>query len=239
MLKCLIPAVLFFAAAAQADLDLESWDRLLGEAVGEGYVDYTLWQDNPDFNALVEQIASVETGQMSHLQQLAFYINTYNILAAEGILNGGSPDSLLGRYGFFKRDKYQVAGEPINLYDLEHERIRPLEEPRVHFAIVCASQSCPILRNEAYFPARLDEQLEDAARSFINDPQRNKFDLHNSVAHVSKIFDWFEEDFEVDGLSLQQYLARYVAEPAVAASLDQNQFRIKYLRYDWHLNGRK
>jgi hypothetical protein len=239
MLKVLVVVLLIFATSARADLDLETWDRLLGEAVDEGFVDYTLWRDNPEFDALVQQIAAADTGVMSREQQLVFYINAYNILAAQGILDGGSPKSLLGRYGYFKRDKYEVAGQSINLYSLEHDFILPLEEPRIHFAIVCASASCPVLRSEAYVPGKLDEQLDDAARGFINDTQRNQFDLHKGVARISKIFDWFEEDFEVDGRSLQQYLAPYVTDPDVAAALEQNALRVKHLKYDWNLNGRK
>ena len=150
------------AMSSQASLDLTSWDEMLASAVTEGQVDYRQWRDNPRFDALVNQIAEADVAGMSREEALVFYINAYNILAARGILDGSSPSSLLGRYVYFKRDKYTVAGESVNLYDLEHELIRPLGEARIHFAIVCASASCPILRNEAY---TLEKQLPSALHS--------------------------------------------------------------------------
>lgn len=233
LLACLL------SLPAQAQLDLDSWDRLLGAAVTDGFVDYRQWRDNPDFEALVEQVATAETGAMSREQLLVFYINAYNVLAAQGILDGGSPSSLLGRFGYFKRDKYTVAGQRINLYDLEHELIRPLGEARIHFAIVCASQSCPILRDEAYRAGRLDEQLEDATAGFINDEERNRFDSARGTAEISRIFDWFEEDFVEAAGSVQSYLAGYVRDPLAQQKLQAGQLEIDHLDYDWELNGVK
>jgi hypothetical protein len=86
-------------------------------------------------------------------------------------------------------------GERISLYQLEHEWIRPLKDPRISFAIVCESVSCPILQNEAYTLQNLDQQLESAAVYFINDRERNRFNTEQGEAEVSSIFKWFEEDF--------------------------------------------
>ncbi|MEM9254324.1 MAG: DUF547 domain-containing protein [Pseudomonadota bacterium] len=223
--------------ASHAQIDLDSWNKLLGEAVSNGYVDYNQWRENPEFDALVTQIARTDVASLGKEQQLVFYINAYNILAARGILDGSSPSSLLGRYVYFKRDKYQIAGQKISLYDLEHQRILPLGEPRIHFAIVCASASCPILRDEAYRLDTLNEQLDDAARGFINDVERNRFDVNDKKAGLSKIFQWFTEDFEVDGGTLQEYIANYVQDPEVASTLRGNEFKVKYLPYNWGLNG--
>ncbi|MEM1112837.1 MAG: DUF547 domain-containing protein [Pseudomonadota bacterium] len=225
------------SASAQADVDYDAWDTLLKSAVINEQVSYGQWRDNPTFDALVEQVGSADTTDMTRQEQLVFYINAYNILAAQGILAGGSPSSLLGRWAYFKRDKYTVGGQEINLYDLEHELIRPLNEPRIHFAIVCASTSCPILRAEAYTLDRLDQQLDDAARTFINDTRRNRFNAASREAGLSKIFDWFTEDFETPAGSLQVYLADYVADPEAAALLREEGMQIKYLKYDWNLNG--
>ena len=158
-------------------------------------------------------------------------------LAARGILDGSSPGSLLGRHVYFKRDKYLVAGERITLHALEHELIRPLKEPRIHFAIVCASQSCPILQREAYTLKQLDQQLEAAARNFINDRQRNQFNPTSRRAELSSIFKWFEEDFTEAAGSLQGYLAPMIDDENVARLLEQEAFKISYLKYDWSLNG--
>jgi hypothetical protein len=240
----LLPSLIFGALMlvsppALAKLDLDLWDALLDSAVDNGYVEYHQWDNNQDFDALVEQIANTDTADMTAREKLVFYINAYNILAARGILGGGSPSSLLGRHFYFKRDKYRVAGEEISLHELEHEWIRPLKEPRIHFAIVCASQSCPILQNQAYRLHTLDAQLEAAAIDFINDPERNNFDIDKKRARLSSIFDWFEEDFVDAAGSVQAYLTSLIEDPAVKELLMNEGFQIKYLKYDWQLNGKR
>jgi hypothetical protein len=235
----LLLLLLASASPSQASLDLAAWDQLLEDAVAEGRVDYRQWRDNPRFDALVEQIADADVSGMNREEALVFYINAYNILAARGILDGSSPSSLLGRYTYFKRDKYTVAGAKINLHALEHELIRPLGEARIHFAIVCASASCPVLRNEAYTLEKLEQQLNDATRTFINDPGRNRFDATDEEARISRIFDWFEEDFDADAGSLQRYLARYVQDQDVAELLSAEKMKVKFLKYEWNLNGVK
>ena len=235
--KMLLMAILLMPFPAAAELDIKTWNALLAKAVTDGNVDYTQWEQNLSFDALVEQIGTTETGEMNRQQKLVFFINAYNILAARGILDGSSLGSLLGRYVYFKRDKYLVAGERITLHALEHELIRPLKEPRIHFAIVCASQSCPILQREAYTLKHLDQQLEAAAMDFINDQERNQFNATSGRAELSSIFKWFEEDFVEAAGSLQAYLAPMIDNEKVADLLEQEAFRISYRKYDWSLNG--
>jgi len=225
-------------SSVSAELDTASWSALLGNAVNEGFVDYGQWIDNADFDALVDQVAAADVSNMTREEKLVFYINSYNILAARGILNGSSPSSLLGRYVYFKRDKYQVAGDVISLHELEHERIRPLDEPRIHFAIVCASISCPILQSQAYTVERLDAQLDAAATGFINDNERNRFYPVRGEAELSSIFKWFKEDFVDTAGSLQAYIATYVAHQDSASLLKEGDFEVDYLPYDWSLNGK-
>ena len=235
--KILLVAILLMPFPAAAELDLATWDALLKEAVIDGNVDYTQWRHNLSFNALVDQIGTVDTSAMTRQQKLVFYINAYNILAARGILDGSSPSTLLGRHVYFKRDKYLVAGNRITLHELEHDLIRALQEPRIHFAIVCASKSCPILQSEAYTLQRLDQQPTVAAMGFINSAQHNQFNPANRRAQLSSIFKWFEEDFVAASGSLQAYLASMVDDKDVADLLEQDAFNISYRRYDWRLNG--
>ncbi len=240
MLRALLFILLVLPAlSVQASLDLDRWDALLAQAVSDGQVDYRQWRENPDFDALVSQVGDTDTSGMSRQARLAFLINAYNILAAEGILAGSSPSSWLGRLGYFRRDSYLVAGREMSLHELEHEVMRPLGEARIHFAIVCASESCPVLRAEAYRPASLDAQLDDAASNFINDPRRNRFDAAAREAEISPIFDWFAEDFEAEAGGVQPYIAPYVEEPAVAALLREGIMALDYADYSWELNGVK
>ena len=220
-----------------AVIDWSQWDTLVRAHVVRGHVDYDAIRDDPGFDATVERIATADLAGHDRATLLAFFINTYNVLAVRGILDGHSPRSNLGKLRFFYRDKYTVAGEELSLNRLEHDRIRPLGEPRIHFAIVCASASCPPLRSEAYVVDFLDRQLDDNARAFLNDPSTNRFDVEAGVAHLSKIFKWFREDFESAAGSIQSYLSEYVEDPRAAQALKDGRLDVRYLDYDWSLNG--
>ena len=125
----------------------------------------------------------------------------------------------------------------MSLYELERDVLIPLGDSRIHFAIVCASASCPPLRSEAYLAARLNRQLDDQARVFLNDSKKNRFQPSRRHAQLSKIFDWFEDEFEQRAGSVANYVARYVTDESLAQALRSEQFSIEHLDYDWSLNG--
>jgi hypothetical protein len=238
----LVMAIMFFPVAGSAQEPADSphkpFDGVLKAHVSEGSVNYAGVAADQRFAVYVKSLQQADPQKFSaRNERLAFWINAYNALAIQGVLNGSSPRSFFGKIGFFYNDKYPVGGLVTNLYDLEHKILRPLAEPRIHFAIVCASMSCPILRAEAFAAERLDQQLDDSTRRFINDTTRNRFDREKKLAHLSKIFDWFKEDFEQHSGSVSRYLARYVDDPALAQELADGQYKIKYLEYRWDLNG--
>jgi hypothetical protein len=228
--------LLFAAGAATAQgVDHAPFDALLRANVRSGVVDYRGFQNNPAFRGYLEALA--RPGQPDdRAARLVYYINAYNALAIEGILQGLSPSTLFGRARYFKFREWPLNGKSITLHDLEHTILRSLGEPRIHFAIVCASKSCPPLRAEAYAVDRLDAQLDDQARQFVNDPMRNRFDVNSKTAQLSAIFNWSDEDFRSAG-STQRFIARYVADPAVAKGLAADQFKVDWIDYDWNLNG--
>ena len=231
--------LLAMANASTAALDYSAFDELLQQNVRNGFVDYEGIEANPRFRRFVQQVGEIDAGTSPERnEQLTFYINAYNALAIQGILDGYSPASLWGRYKFFKSKKYVVLGKKINLFDLERKILIPMGEPRIHFAIVCASMSCPRLSDRAYLPETLEQQLDEGARRFINDVSRNHFDLPRRTAYISKIFDWYKEDFEVAAGSVQRYLASYVEDAEVAEALGNDEFDVRFLKYDWNLNGR-
>jgi hypothetical protein len=122
---------------------------------------------------------------------------------------------------------------------LEHEVLRArFKEPRIHFALVCAAVGCPALRAAAYRGDRIGEQLEEQARLFHRQPRHLRWDAESKVLHLSAIYDWFGKDFTGDGETVITVAARY-APPAVAESLRRHRDRltVKYLDYDWSLNG--
>ncbi|NOS79597.1 MAG: DUF547 domain-containing protein [Nitrospira sp.] len=214
------------------------FDRVLQAHVRDAEVDYPAILADRWFVQYLDDLDRVDPNSLSKDEQLAFWINVYNAYAIKGILDGYSPGTWVGRYRYFIGRTYRVGGASINLYDLERDiLIAQFHEPRIHFAIVCASSSCPKLQARIYGGTELNRQLEQGAREFINDPSRNRFDRANRVAYLSKIFDWFTEDFEAQAGSLQQYVARYVSDPVLTQELATVPYRIEFLDYDWSLNG--
>ncbi len=225
------------AVAGETSLH-QPFDQVLREHVKNGYVDYPAIARDPRFGAYLSVLRETNPATLgSREERLAFWINAYNALAIKGILDGKSPNGFFNRIGFFKTIDYEVGGRVINLYDLEREVIIPMGEPRIHFAIVCASHSCPALRSEAYAAEHLAEQLEENTRRFINDSTRNRFDRSQKVAYLSKIFDWYLEDFERQSGTVLEYVAQYVADPELARELHSGGYDVDYLDYNWTLNG--
>jgi Protein of unknown function, DUF547 len=208
-------------------------------SVKDGVVHYPEIQSDRRFAAYLALLDRVNPSALStDSDRLAFWINAYNACAIQGILDGYSPKPYIGWYRFFKTHTYRIGGARLNLSDLEHEILRKdFHEPRIHFAIVCASSSCPKLPSWAYNPVQLDQQLDQAARAFVNDPTRNRFDRQHKIAYLSKIFDWFEDDFAGTFGSALQFVARYVHDADLARELTPGVYRIVYLDYDWNLNG--
>lgn len=229
---------LFCLPAAASLPDSEDLDAVLLRNVRNGFVDYDGIRADPAFTRYLTGLATATDSDLDKPDvRLAFLINAYNALAIRGILDGHSPSSWFGRYNYFKRREYGLLGGTTTLEQLEHGRILPLGEPRVHFAIVCASLSCPRLASRSYDPVTLDAQLDAAARVFANDPTRNRYDVQRRIAFLSSIFDWYQADFIRAAGSTQKYLARYVSDPAAAGLLAQDGFEVRYVPYDWELNG--
>lgn len=218
--------------------DVDNLDAVLLRNVRNGFVDYDGIRADPAFERFVTGLATATEADLETPEaRLAFLINAYNALAIRGILDGYAPTSWLGRRAYFQRREYDLLGGTTTLEQLEQGRILPLDEPRVHFALVCASLSCPRLASDAFDSATLDAQLDAAARAFANDPTRNRFDVQRRIAFLSSIFDWYQADFIRAAGSVQQYLARYVSDPAAAELLAKDGFEVRFVAYDWDLNG--
>jgi hypothetical protein len=222
---------------APTEFSHQLFDEIVRTHVKDGIVDYPRVSQDSRFQNYIQQLDRVDpNGLPTRNDRLALWINAYNAFAIQGILDGLSPLTLWGRYRYFIARDHQVGGRCIDLYDLEQKILIPaFHEPRIHFAIVCASRSCPKLQSWAYSPERLDEQLEQSARDYINDPTRNRFDRERRVARLSMIFKWFEQDFADRAGSLLHYVKPFVADSAVAAELES--YRVEFLEYDWRLNG--
>jgi hypothetical protein len=217
----------------------QAFDEVLRVRVVDGVVQYPQIAIDLRFDAYLRLLDRVDPNALpTREDRLAFWINAYNAFAVKGILDGYSPRTKFGQYRYFIAKDHRVGGATINLYDLERKLLIPdFREPRIHFAIVCASLSCPKLHSWAYTADRLEEQLEQSARDYINDPTRNRFDRARKIAYLSMIFNWFEEDFVIHSGSLISYVKRYVADPDLARDLESAPYRVEFLEYDWNLNG--
>jgi hypothetical protein len=215
------------------------FSEVLSAHVKDGWVNYPGIQTDGRLPTYLAQLDRMDPDSFAtRHERLTFWINAYNAFAIKGILDHYSPMTLVGRYRYFISRDYRVGGEAINLYDLERKVIiAQFHEPRIHFAIVCASLSCPWLQPWVYQADQLEEQLESVAQVFINDATKNRFDRQAKVAYLSMIFKWYAEDFEAYSGSLLKYVRKYVSDQELARDLESSSYTVKFLDYDWGLNG--
>ena len=237
--------------------DHGNWNTLLADHVTPlrggvaTAVDYDgMAKDRAHLTTYLDSLSAVKKAdfqQWSHSEQLAFLINAYNAFTVELILREDQPDSIrdIGNFlsGPWDKDFFSLFGKPRTLDEVEHEMIRAnpnLMDPRIHFAVNCASIGCPALRTEAYRGETLDAQLEDSAKKFLGDPQRNRYNSDSDVLEVSKIFDWYEEDFDNAAGTVAAYLLPYADELGVPEGkrerMKEDDITIRHLNYDWALN---
>lgn len=230
-----------------------AWTTLLSRQVRSGWVDYAGLKPEGR-GALAAYLATLEGVCRGHIdrwtrpQRLAFWINVYNAYAVRLVLEH-HPIASIRSIGFLPfaafRERFiplgLLRGEAdarLSLDDVEHGILRKeFGEPRIHFAIVCASKGCPALRSEAYRDQDLEAQLEHAARGFVGDPSKNRFDAAARILYLSSIFKWFRADFEAAAGSLPAFVARYT-DPPTRTALEAAPVKVKFLEYDWSLNGR-
>jgi len=205
-------------------------------------VDYAALKRSSAWQKLVFQLGRARPRSLaSRADQLAFWINAYNILAIQMVVDHYPVASIRDIGSFlrpvWKRTAGRIDGESISLDEIEHDVLRKLGEPRIHAAIVCASTSCPSLRREPYTAEGLDDQLESSTRAWIASPTKGlAIDEAAGAVRLSRIFDWFASDFEKSG-GVLAFVADH-ASPVQRAWLRENgaRARIEYFEYDWTLN---
>jgi uncharacterized protein DUF547 len=221
----------------------DTLDCVLRTYVKDGRVDYRELKENPSgLIAFLHEAASVTKPQFdswSRAQQKAFLINLYNAATLKMIVDHYPISSIKKIAGWvegpWKQPVVLLWGERVTLDFVENGLLRKMGDPRVHFAIVCASLGCPKLQSFAYVPGKLDGQLDQAAREFLADTNKNRFDAKDRVIVLSPIFEWFGGDFQSGSGSVLNFVSRYV--PGDEAALASNPARpIRYSSYDWSLN---
>ncbi len=231
-----------------AKIDFSDWDGLLKRFVqvssdGVNRVDYAAFRSGGK-GALAKVIADLTALPISRYtrdEQLAYWINLYNAVTVQVILAHYPVESIrdidispgLFSDGPWDKELVSVEGEALSLNDIEHRILRPIwNDPRLHYAVNCASIGCPNLARDAYDGAEVGNRLDSAAKDYINDPRG--VSVAGSKVTVSKIYDWFQEDFGGSTHSVLAHLKRYAA-PALAERLDAIG-DIEDTRYDWSLN---
>lgn len=252
-------AILLSSTAAFADFNHSSWDSLLnknvtmtngGKASVVNYAGMKADQTKLDsYMAATSKVSQSEFNGWSKDEQLAFLINVYNAGTVELVLTKypgiKSIKDIGGVFGSpWKQNFIPLLGKTRSLDDIEHNLIRGSKrynEPRIHFAVNCASIGCPALLDDAFTASKLDKQLEQVTSKFLADNSRNR--LKGSTLEVSPIFKWYKEDFETNWRGtkdLEGFLARYSSSLGLnksqEADLKAGKTKISYTSYDWNLN---
>jgi Protein of unknown function, DUF547 len=203
------------------------------------------------YTASLSAVSQASFDAFSKAQQMAFLINAYNAFTVELILTRYPKLDSIKDLGSLLSSPWKpkfisLLGGKHSLDNIEHDMLRArgrYDEPRVHFAVNCASIGCPALREEAFTPDKLEAQLEEQAQRFMADRSRNRWNAQNGRLEVSKIFDWFGEDFRsgFKGVtSLEVFLARYAQQladtPAERERIRAGGLPVSFLDYDWKLN---
>ena len=213
-----------------ASVDHSSWDALLQKHVDDkGNVDYAaMAADSEELNAYLKLLNENAPSENSlKNEKLAYYINLYNVATVKLIVDNYPLKSIKDLSSPWDKKWVKVGDKKYSLGQIEHKILRKMNEPRIHFAINCASYSCPKLLNKAFTTANLETLLEQATIDFINDPSRNK--ISEKKVQLSNIFKWYKGDFTGNG-SLIEYINRYAKNKA------DKKAKITYLTYDWGLN---
>ena len=226
-------------AASAIHVDNTIYASLLKKYVSDGRVDYDGFKTEENrLDQYLDILSRTDTESLPADERFAFYINAYNAFTIKLILTRYPEiDSIKDIGGLFSSPWsirfIELDGQKISLDTIEHDILRPrFRDARIHFAVNCASKGCPPLRNEPYEGNRIDRQLDDQTRRFLNAPGNVVFE--NGTLYLSKLFKWFEEDFTPSPVAFVKSYAAGELEKKLDARSESA--RISYLNYDWSLN---
>lgn len=219
----------------------------------EGWVDYQGLKDKgtEKLEAYVRRLENADTSEMSEKEKMAFFINVYNAFTLKLIVDHYPLDSIrkipglsgIAGNGQWKKDLWTLNKRKISLDAIEHEILRPMGDPRIHFALVCAARSCPPLARKAYTPETLDVLLEEQGRRFNQSPRglwttvEKGFLGSKPVLNLSSIYKWFKEDFLRASDNLPDFVQPYTGSGEQAFfETYKGRLTIRYMDYDWSLN---
>ena len=207
-----------------------SWNVLLQQYVdADGNVDYRSWKKSQtDLDKYIQLLEKTPPANYwDKNDSLAYFINAYNAVTVKLILDNYPLKSIRDIKDPWDSKSLNLPNNSLTLNDIEHKVLRKMDDPRIHFAINCASASCPQLSNEAFRASKVQKQLEEATALFINDTSKNQISEKN--IGLSKIFLWFSKDFGSKKERIA-FIQKYSQKPF------KDNAKIKYQEYDWSLN---
>lgn len=219
--------IIGFANAQQ--FDHSTWDAVLNKYVStKGEVNYKAIKNDPtELNSYLDQLSSAKPNKTwSKEETLAFYINAYNAFTVKLIIDNYPTKSIKDIKQPWDKKFISIDGKTLSLNNIEHDILRKLDEPRIHFAINCASISCPKLLNKAFTSSALDQQLEMVTKAFINSSENT---ITEKKIEISKLFSWFKSDFTTNG-TVVDYFNKY------SDITIHKKAKIKFKDYNWNLN---
>jgi Protein of unknown function, DUF547 len=240
------------SARAAAPPDYGLWNQLLSRYYdperGMNYRDLKA-RDGKTLDELRRRLAAVDPAALAPADRLAYWINLYNVNVVATVVDHYPVKSIrdistdwVTRLNVFKKETVPVKGGATSLDEIENVKIRQgFKDPRIHFAINCAAVSCPPIRGEAFAGGRLGDQLDDQARKFLDDPRRGvRLEAKGGGAlalHVTKVMDWFADDFKQWGGGQVPFIRRYLP-PARQKQIDDARggVSLDFDSYDWSLN---
>ncbi|RFM25379.1 MAG: DUF547 domain-containing protein [Candidatus Thermochlorobacter aerophilum] len=238
------------AAQQGTTFDHSKFDTLLKTYVQNGKVNYAALKQDKRLDEYLQQLSEADPEALpTREEKIAFWINAYNAYTLKLVVDNYPIKSItdLSALGYlslpfdspWKRKFCKVGGKTYSLDEIEHDILRgKFGEEQIHFAVNCASESCPVLRSEAYTGAKLGAQLREQAEAFLRDSTRNHIKLEGNTLYLSKIFEWYRSDFESKKGSLLKYIAQFFSGEE-RERLESGNITIKFLDYNWNLNEAK
>jgi hypothetical protein len=234
---------------SMSEIDHDAWNQLLQAYVDEaGGVNYAALKASAEDSKVLDDylthlsMASL-TKRSTRQERLAFWINAYNAVTVKGILQEYPTTSIRnhtserrGEYNLWKSLMLNIGGQQASLDAIEHKVLRPMGDPRIHFAIVCASKGCPRLLNEAYVAESVETQLDANALHFFSVPQNFQYDVRRRTFKLSAILKWFGTDFGQGQAAQLKAIAKYLPTQEAQDAANANSVRLSYLKYSWDLN---
>lgn len=209
-------------------------DSFLNKYITDGKVDYLALYANPsELHSILNLIENENLDGKSDGYKKAFWLNAYNLLVIKSVVQAPGITSPKNKHGFFSGEKHKAAGELLTLDEIERHKLLDLyKDERIHLTLVCGAAGCPTLAHFSYQPDSIEQQIFSQTKKVFNDKYFIRVNNSERIVELSKIFDWYKNDFTQSGLTILKYINQYRTEKI------PEDFKVKYYEYDWNLNIR-